>query len=196
MQRNLYFDALRGIAIMMVVAIHTFYACEFDSWLSICAISMREIFNMAVPMFLAISGFFIGRRDFEDKRQVFAFWKKQIPKVYIPVLFWSIPYFFLSILEGQSILENVLLFFFCGYSIYYFIALIVQCYLLLPVIQKKMLKPATGGGGNPMYINNMRHCNFLYKCYKTSFNSVCRSCNCMVNILLVRSIYFKKQPKL
>ena len=146
MQRNLYFDALRGIAIMMVVAIHTFYACEFDSWLSICAISMREIFNMAVPMFLAISGFFIGRRDFEDKRQVFAFWKKQIPKVYIPVLFWSIPYFVLAILcEGQSILENVLLFFFCGYSIYYFIALIVQCYLLLPVMQKKMLNPVMGG---------------------------------------------------
>lgn len=146
MQRNLYFDALRGIAIMMVVAIHTFYACEFDSWLSICAISMREIFNMAVPMFLAISGFFIGRMVFEDKRQVFAFWKKQIPKVYIPVLFWSIPYFVLAILcEGQSILENVLLFFFCGYSIYYFIALIVQCYLLLPVMQKKMLNPVMGG---------------------------------------------------
>ena len=145
MQRNLYFDALRGIAIMMVVAIHTFYACEFESWLSICAISMREIFNMAVPMFLAISGFFIGRMVFEDKRQVFAFWKKQIPKVYIPVLFWSIPYFVLAILEGQSILENVLLFFFCGYSIYYFIALIVQCYLLLPVIQKKMLNPVMGG---------------------------------------------------
>ena len=30
MQRNLYFDALRGIAILMVVAIHTFIACEFD----------------------------------------------------------------------------------------------------------------------------------------------------------------------
>ena len=145
MQRNLYFDALRGIAIMMVVAIHTFYACEFESWLSICAISMREIFNMAVPMFLAISGFFIGRVVFEDKRQVFVFWKKQIPKVYIPVLFWSIPYFALAILEGQSILENVLLLFFCGYSIYYFIALIVQCYLLLPVIQKKMLNPVIGG---------------------------------------------------
>ncbi len=145
MQRNLYFDALRGIAIMMVVAIHTFYACEFESRLSICAISMREIFNMAVPMFLAISGFFIGRMVFEDKRQVFAFWKKQIPKVYIPVLFWSIPYFVLAMLEGQSILENVLLFFFCGYSIYYFIALIVQCYLLLPVMQKKMLNPVMGG---------------------------------------------------
>lgn len=130
---------------MMVVAIHTFYACEFESWLSICAISMREIFNMAVPLFLAISGFFIGRMVFEDKRQVFAFWKKQIPKVYIPVLFWSIPYFVLAILEGQSILENVLLFFFCGYSIYYFIALIVQCYLLLPVIQKKMLNSVMGG---------------------------------------------------
>lgn len=129
---------------MMVVAIHTFYACEFESWLSICAISMREIFNMAVPMFLAISGFFIGRMVFEDKRQVFVFWKKQIPKIYIPALFWSIPYFALAILEGQSILENVLLLFFCGYSIYYFIALIVQCYLLLPVIQKKMLNPVMG----------------------------------------------------
>lgn len=195
MQRNLYFDALRGIAIMMVVAIHTFYACEFDSWLSICAISMREIFNMAVPMFLAISGFFIGRMVFEDKRQVFAFWKKQIPKVYIPVLFWSIPYFVLAILcEGQSILENVLLFFFCGYSIYYFIALIVQCYLLLPVMQKKMLNPVMGG--NSLYINDMCCCGFLHKYYKTSFNSVCWSCNRMVNILLVRSIYFKKQPRL
>ena len=153
MQRNLYFDALRGIAIMMVVAIHTFYACEFDSWLSICAISMREIFNMAVPMFLAISGFFIGRMVFEDKRQVFAFWKKQIPKVYIPVLFWSIPYFVLAILcEGQSILENVLLFFFCGYSIYYFIALIVQCYLLLPVMQKKMLNPVMGVFAGPVIV--------------------------------------------
>lgn len=62
MQRNLYFDALRGIAILMVVAIHTFIASEFDNYQSICAISMREICNVAVPLFLAISGFLLGRR--------------------------------------------------------------------------------------------------------------------------------------
>lgn len=144
MQRNLYFDALRGIAILMVVAIHTFIACEFDNFQSICAISMREIFNVAVPLFLAISGFFIGRKKFESNYQIITFWKKQIPKVYIPTLFWSVPYLTLALYHQQSLLKNILVFLLCGYSIYYFIALIIQCYLLLPFIQKKMLNYAMG----------------------------------------------------
>lgn len=145
MQRNLYFDTLRGIAILMVVAIHTFIACEFDNFQSICAISMREIFNVAVPLFLAISGFFIGLIKFESNYQIITFWKKQIPKVYIPTLFWSIPYLTLALYHQQSLLKNILVFLLCGYSIYYFIALIIQCYLLLPFIQKKMLNYAMGG---------------------------------------------------
>ena len=145
MQRNLYFDTLRGIAILMVVAIHTFIACEFDNFQSICAISMREIFNVAVPLFLAISGFFIVRKKIEYNSQIFKFWKKQIPKVYIPTLFWSIPYLTLALYHQQSLLKNILVFLLCGYSIYYFIALIIQCYLLLPFIQKKMLNYAMGG---------------------------------------------------
>ena len=145
MQRNLYFDTLRGIAILMVVAIHTFIACEFDNFQSICAISMREIFNVAVPLFLAISGFFIGRKKFESNYQIITFWKKQIPKVYIPTLFWSVPYLTLALYHQQSLLKNILVFLLCGYSIYYFIALIIQCYLLLPFIQKKMLNYEMGG---------------------------------------------------
>lgn len=145
MQRNLYFDSLRGIAILMVVAIHTFIAYEFDNFQSICAISMREIFNVAVPLFLAISGFFIGRKKFESNYQIITFWKKQIPKVYIPTLFWSVPYLTLALYHQQSLLKNILVFLLCGYSIYYFIALIIQCYLLLPFIQKKMLNYAMGG---------------------------------------------------
>lgn len=144
MQRNLYFDTLRGIAIIMVVAIHTFIACEFDNYQSICFISMREIFNVAVPLFLAISGFFIGRKNFDNNSQIFNFWKKQIPKVYIPTLFWSIPYLALAVFHQQPLFKNLLVFIFCGYSIYYFIALIIQCYLLLPFIQKKMLNYAMG----------------------------------------------------
>ena len=145
MQRNLYFDTLRGIAILMVVAIHTFIACEFDNFQSICAISMREIFNVAVPLFLAISGFFIGLKKFESNYQILTFWKKQIPKGYIPTLFWSVPYLTLALYHQQSLLKNILVFLLCGYSIYYFIALIIQCYLLLPFIQKKMLNYAMGG---------------------------------------------------
>lgn len=145
MQRNLYFDALRGIAILMVVAIHTFIASEFDNYQSICAISMREICNVAVPLFLAISGFFIGQKNFDNNSQTFKFWRRQIPKVYVPTLFWSIPYLALAVFHQQSLLKNILVFLLCGYSIYYFIALIIQCYLLLPFIQKKMLNYAMGG---------------------------------------------------
>lgn len=144
MQRNLYFDALRGIAILMVVAIHTFIACEFDNWQSICAISMREIFNVAVPLFLAISGFFIGQKNFECNGQIIKFWKKQIPKVYVPTLFCSVPYLALALYHQQPLLKNILVFLLCGYSIYYFIALIIQCYLLLPIIKKKMLNIVIG----------------------------------------------------
>lgn len=132
----------------MVVAIHTFIACEFDNFQSICAISMREIFNVAVPLFLAISGFFIGRKKIESNYQIITFWKKQIPKVYIPTLFWSAPYLTLAVYHQQSLLKNILVFVLCGYSIYYFIALIIQCYLLLPFIQKKMLNYAMGGGNS------------------------------------------------
>lgn len=70
----------------MVVAIHTFYACKFDSIVNIATISVRELFDVAVPLFLAISGFFLGKNNFESKKQMVIFWKKQIPKVYIPVL--------------------------------------------------------------------------------------------------------------
>ena len=145
MQRNLYFDALRGIAILMVVAIHTFIASEFDNYQSICAISMREICNVAVPLFLAISGFFIGQKNFDNNSQTFKFWRRQIPNVYVPTLFWPIPYLALAVFHQQSLLKNILVFLLCGYSIYYFIALIIQCYLLLPFIQKKMLNYAMGG---------------------------------------------------
>lgn len=146
MQRNLYFDALRGIAILMVVAIHTFNACEFDSFINIGIVGMREFFNSAVPLFLAISGFFIGKKDFGSKGQVLEFWKKQIPKVYIPVLLWSLPYLIQSIRGDHPILNSILLFLFCGYSIYYFIALIIQCYLFLPLLQRRMLNIISGGG--------------------------------------------------
>lgn len=69
----------------------------------------------------------------QDRR---SFWKKQIPKVYIPALIWSILYFALSIKHGDNPIVALGMLICMGYSIYYFIALIIQCYLLLPVLQK------------------------------------------------------------
>ena len=135
-----YYDFLRGVAIIMVVGIHTFASSALDSICGISSMFTRQLLNCAVPVFLVISGLFCGRKIFEDPTAKFAFWKKQIPKIYIPALIWSIPYFVFYIVEGRGesgIGEQILALFTCSYSIYYFIALMVQYYLLLPLLQKQ-----------------------------------------------------------
>lgn len=84
--RDTYFDFLRGMAIMMVIGIHTYVdgLIHFNLFL-------RQFLNWAVPIFLAISGYFIGRKPFKENRNYIKFLGKQIPRVYIPMLFWSIP---------------------------------------------------------------------------------------------------------
>ena len=67
------------------------------------------------------------------------FWKKQIPKVYIPCILWSLPLLVLDVCSGGVILwKKVFYMAMCGFSIYYFIALIIQYYLLLPLLQKHL----------------------------------------------------------
>lgn len=139
-QRIEYYDFLRGIAIIMVVCIHTFTVSKMDTPVNACNAYIRQILNCAVPIFLALSGYFCGKKILSTKREMFKFWRKQIPKVYLPTLFWSLPYLLISIKKGDmsmdSITIDVLMYFICGLSIYYFIALIIQFYLLLPILQK------------------------------------------------------------
>ena len=128
-----YFDFVRGIAILMVVSIHTFNStANFETFQGGFQIVFRQILNCAVPIFLALSGFFLGRKTFESKHDIIHFWKKQTAKVYIPCLLWSIPLF---ISRGITI-NNLVSLFICGYGIYYFIALIIQYYVLLPRLIK------------------------------------------------------------
>ena len=95
-----YFDFVRGIAILMVVAIHTYVAGNFTTMDGTASIILRQTLNCAVPIFLGLSGFFLGRKKFENRQSVFEFWKRQIPKVYIPCIVWSLPLLVFSILGG------------------------------------------------------------------------------------------------
>lgn len=52
MKRNSYFDFLRGLAIMMVVGIHTFSVGNVDMHQDIDAsVLVRQMLNCAVPIF-------------------------------------------------------------------------------------------------------------------------------------------------
>ena len=127
MKRNTYFDFLRGLAIMMVVGIHT-YTLGKDSTV------VRQLLNTAVPLFVAISGYCLSQKRMENKDDYFAFLKKQLPKVYLPVLVWSLPLFALALYSGSSIIKQTIMLFGCGLSIYYFVAFIMQCYVVHPVL--------------------------------------------------------------
>lgn len=126
-ERVAYFDFLRGLAIMMVVGIHTYTLGE-DSMV------VRQLLNAAVPLFIAISGYFLSQKKMENKDDYLSFLKKQLPKVYLPVLVWSLPFYALALYSGSSIIKQTILLLGCGISIYYFVAFIMQCYVFLPVI--------------------------------------------------------------
>lgn len=136
-ERLAYFDFLRGVAILMVVAIHTYSGGGFETpmgWLRMC---VRQAVACAVPVFLAVSGFFLARKALKTWSERWVFWRKQIPKVYIPCVVWSVlavghGWVFAESLTTWGVVRSLLFLVLCGCSVYYFIALIIQCYVLLP----------------------------------------------------------------
>ena len=132
--RDSYFDFLRGIAIIFVVGIHSLNGYGFDNFSENFNVIVRQAIGCAVPMFLAISGFFISKKDLSTKTAYFSFLKRQVPKVYVPVLIYSLPFLAIAIYQGGNIAVQLLMYLCCGYSIYYFIALIIQYYALTPLL--------------------------------------------------------------
>ena len=112
---------------MMVVGIHT-YTLGKDSTV------VRQLLNTAVPRLVAISGYCLSQKRMENKDDYLFFLKKQFPKVYLPVLVWSLPLYAIALYSGSSIIKQTILLLSCGLSIYYFVAFIMQCYVVLPVI--------------------------------------------------------------
>lgn len=135
-KRDTYFDFLRGIAIMLVVANHTKVHQDIHSLIGVVNAAMTCVVSPAVPIFLAISGYFLSRNVMETRADYFLFLRKQLPTVYLPCLFWSIFHFVLYIRGGNSPIKGLVLFFTCGLSVYYFIAGIMQCYVLLPIVRR------------------------------------------------------------
>lgn len=112
---------------MMVVGIHT-YTLGKDSTV------VRQLLNTAVPLFVAISGYCLSQKRMENKDDYLFFLKKKFSKVYLPVLVWSLPLYAIALYSGSSIIKQTILLLSCGLSIYYFVAFIMQCYVVLPVI--------------------------------------------------------------
>ena len=158
-----YYDSLRGIAIIAVVFIHSL-SYKDHSTIGI-SVFFRQLINFAVPLFLGISGFFLAKKDIQTTNEYLLFLKKQITRVYVPYLFWSIGFFAMYVLlfhklSAVDMIMNVLTF--QSAPIFYFVALIIQYYLLFPFLKKYLPKIVV-----PSIIVSLMACVaiFLYKYY-------------------------------
>ena len=148
MKRDTYFDFLRGFAILLVVAIHTYNGGDFNSFEGFVQICTREFCNVSVPFFIVISGYFIGKKDLTCKSDYILFLKKQLLRVYIPCIIWSLPIFLKWQYAGNNMYESILCVLSCSALVpYYYIALIIQFYILTPVF-KRYIESRKAWGGN------------------------------------------------
>lgn len=136
-ERIIYYDILRGIAIIAVVLINTLNV-EINNMVSWTAVLIRQSINFAVPLFIALSGYFMADKVFNSEFTHKMFLKKQILRVYLPYLIWSLPYIFLALyFKADTILSSLFkLLTFQTSGIFYYVLLIIQCYIFLPLLKK------------------------------------------------------------
>lgn len=138
--RNLYYDMLKGVAILFVIAIHTYPIHSTPVPLNFSLynlgeevlLMLRQFIVVAVPLFCTISGFFVGKKNCEE---CVSFAKSHALPLYLPTLIWSLPFILYDIYKGiGTIGYSLFRYFCCGYSIHYFIAIMLQFYLFMPFL--------------------------------------------------------------
>lgn len=155
-----YYDFLRGVAIVGVIGIHAFWV--YQDYLRETGMTMfdpnifvRQLIGSCVPMFLALSGFFLANKDVSSWSKYGQFLRKQVARVYIPCLIFSLPFLYWGICKSQGmtnsfievctkrwlickeggIIDNILYYLVCAKGVFYFAAVIIQFYFLLPLMQ-------------------------------------------------------------
>ncbi|MCJ7655830.1 MAG: acyltransferase, partial [Dehalococcoidia bacterium] len=88
--RDLSFDAFRGLAIIAVVAIHSWIYPTTGVWNLFFIVTYRQLLNFAVPAFIFISGYWISKKPIKSLEDYKTFLIRRLPRVLIPYFFWSL----------------------------------------------------------------------------------------------------------
>ncbi len=130
-----YFDLLRGIAIVFVIICHSYSGNpEDNSFNEVLYLLLRQVVTCAVPIFLAESGFFLANKELNNFRSYFDFLVSHSFRIWLPMVVWSVPLFFIR--DHNNYVLSILYMLIGGYSIYYFITLMIQYYAMQPIFRK------------------------------------------------------------
>ncbi|MGB8226840.1 MAG: acyltransferase [Sedimentisphaerales bacterium] len=142
--RDMSFDIFRGIAIIAVVAIHAIdkvfpWECPTTGgWNLFFIVTYRQLLNFAVPAFIFISGYWASANPIESLNDYRIFLTKRLSRILIPYFFWS------SILLGYGVIrthnidiQQMIFKLLTGrvISIYYFIIVLAQLYIMTSIFQ-------------------------------------------------------------
>ena len=134
-----YLDALRCLAILLVIALHVTAPimvsptlAQTNTWLA-CMV-LDPLVRVGVPLFLMISGCLM--LDDPRSREITPFYKKQLPKLLIPLVVWNGIYFAVAVLTGSQPLSlSVFLQLLLGQGVKYhmwYIYMLLGIYLICP----------------------------------------------------------------
>ena len=163
--RNGYIDSLRGWSILGVVCVHfagSFVTTDLHAWSPSfhLGLFLNQTFSFAVPLFVFLSGLLAGAS--RSTSTLSEYYAGRFSRIVVPYLIASVPSFFLlnhytewQVLPslGAKLLWLVQRVGFYGVEpTLYFIPLILQLYLLQPVLKSlpswlSRLRPSTGLAG-------------------------------------------------
>jgi surface polysaccharide O-acyltransferase-like enzyme len=145
-----FIQSLRGIALLSVLGIHSvsfFSEADPGSPLGIVLVFVLLIFIVAVPLFVWISGFVLALQYFSSM-DVKVFFRRRFSTIIPSYLFFSVAYVFFSAFDPQSSswhfpkIQTFLVLILTGssYSHLWFILLLIQFYLLFPLLCNPKVK--------------------------------------------------------
>ncbi|WP_340122702.1 acyltransferase [Methylobacter svalbardensis] len=136
--RSNYWDAWKGVAILAVVAIHATgesgkFPAESFNWYF--GLVFRQIINFAVPLFLALAGFFAARGSTSFSLH---YYHSRLGHVLPPYLFWTVIFVLLKhpsdFFSPGALSKDIFLG--TGIGIGYFIVVLAQFIFITPFILK------------------------------------------------------------
>jgi len=132
--RDFSFDAFRGLAIIAVIGIHVIYLGGY--WGS-SLIFYCQLFSFGVPVFLFTSGYWTSQKPIKSLKEYKVFLSKRLTRIFIPYLFWSFLFLAYAVIRtGDIDVKNIIVKLLLGKASfpYFFIILIAQFYLIMPLL--------------------------------------------------------------
>lgn len=140
-ERDQSIDAWKGIAIVSVIGIHACSGAAFfprddpNQWVGLFS---RSVFNFAVALFFAISGFLSPSWEKLCNQGIFNYYYKRLLPIWIPYILWT--FLYILIIDHQRLFHplEVLksLFLGTGIIIGYFVIVLTSLILIHPLLAR------------------------------------------------------------